>query len=169
MRGCSVPAPACPTFHGVGVVWELTQTHPHSHYSSPGSQCWLTQGCSHHKIISQLDPRSSKGRRCLFGVKFRAGSHSPKAQRSFTVTQTGPALKTSSQIRAAPLESGCDPFPAPRDTARCSQQQQQDTQTPPSHIWAPPGLKSSVFIPKWAVSSALDTPWWPQSLDMELG
>lgn len=84
------------------------------------------------------------------------------------MTQTAPALKTSSQIWAAPPESGRDPFPAPRDTARCSQQQ-QDTQTPPSHIWPPPGPKSSAFLPKWAVSSALDTPWWPQSLDTELG
>lgn len=36
--GSSVPATACPTFHGVGLTWELPQTLPQSHYSSPGSQ-----------------------------------------------------------------------------------------------------------------------------------
>lgn len=87
------------------------------------------------------------------------------------MTQTGPALQTSSQSRAAPLESGRDPFPAPRDTA-ARPDVPNSSRTPESHP-ATSGLLQALIpvfsAPQMGVSGALDTPWRPQSLDTELG
>lgn len=125
---------------------------------------------------------------CLFGVKFGAARCGSKAERSFTMTQMGATLKTSSQHPrlAAPPESGHDLFPLPHGTAT-SPDVRSSSRTPKPYPDHSPELLKALHLPEQAAcyelfSSAssqpglrvipaepLDIPWWPQSLGLNLG
>lgn len=75
------------------------------------------------------------------------------------MTQTGATLKTSSQCprRAAPLESGCDPFPPPQATA-ARPDVQNSIRAPKPYPGHGPGLLEALNLPEQAVSYDLVSP-----------